>query len=103
MPTRDAASEARFEGVSPDRNAPTVTPIYARSQLASASYSLDVARFAATLETSKQGRDLRDALCRHKARRLQGVDARTQEDQADHDRNDSHDQKREVERQPEPQ
>src|SRR5580693_2140323 len=67
-PTRDAASEAGFEGLRFERSLSTVSPICERSRLAWASYSPDV---SAILKLSHQRRDLRDALRRNNARRFQ--------------------------------
>src|ERR1700722_5634459 len=81
-PTRDAASDARFEGVRFERSSPTVSPICERNRFAWASYSPDV---SAILKLSHQRRDLRDALRRNKARRFQTSKTGDQSEGTDRD------------------
>src|ERR1700677_1655234 len=96
-PTRDAASEARFEGVRFERSLSTVSPICERNRFAWTSYSPDV---SAILELSQQRRDLRDALRRSKPRRFQAFKTGDKREGTGCDCHQRNDQKREVCRNP---
>src|ERR1700678_1930246 len=74
-PTRDAASDASFEGVRFERSSSTVSPICERNRFARASYSADV---SAILELSQQRRDLRDTLGGREPARFESSETRDQ-------------------------
>src|SRR6202034_220049 len=96
-PTRDAASDARFEGVRFERSVSTVSPICERNRFAWASYSPDV---SAILELSQQRRELRDALRRSEPSRFQTPKTGGKREGPGCDCHQRNDQKREVYRDP---